>query len=259
MPTTDTPTTTTTSPVRFTLDTDRAAEWLRHAVAAYTAAIDGEEPPADLMPAPGIRLPGGIGREWDPTDADESTQVWQLVHLAAEGGIIHTPRNATVSFEFVADENCCGYYWFTVRVGGRLALTSHAAKIELLTEHTTGAAAALAVLEEAVRSANGVLDDLDGYITGRNEPAEGTLIAEDLVALATNLGLEPEDLDELVHDAAGQEASRVNNGGLDTQIEYLIDQLGPIAARAIIQDRAEETRSPATTEHGTVTDGHGNA
>lgn len=47
-----------------------------------------------------------------------------------------------------------------------------------------------------------------------------------LVADAVSKGLEPEDLDELVHDSASQMASAINNGGLDDQIVFLVEQFG---------------------------------
>jgi len=39
-------------------------------------------------------------------------------------------------------------------------------------------------------------------------------------------GLEPEDLDEIVHEVAASIAADVNNGGLDDQIRYLVDGMG---------------------------------
>jgi hypothetical protein len=49
---------------------------------------------------------------------------------------------------------------------------------------------------------------------------------ERLVDKADAAGLEPEDLDELVHELAASIAADVNNGGLDDQIRYLIDEMG---------------------------------
>ena len=44
--------------------------------------------------------------------------------------------------------------------------------------------------------------------------------------LVTDLGLSDEDLDEIVHEVASKTASDVNNGGVSSQIEYLVAQLG---------------------------------
>jgi len=38
--------------------------------------------------------------------------------------------------------------------------------------------------------------------------------------------LDPEDLDDIVHDLTASVAADVNNGGLEDQIAYLVDGLG---------------------------------
>ena len=50
--------------------------------------------------------------------------------------------------------------------------------------------------------------------------------AERLVAKAEAAGLQPEDLDEAVHDLASAIAARINNGGLEEQVGYLVERLG---------------------------------
>jgi hypothetical protein len=47
-----------------------------------------------------------------------------------------------------------------------------------------------------------------------------------LVGKAEAAGLEPEDVDELVHELAASIAADINNGGLDDQIRYLVDEMG---------------------------------
>jgi hypothetical protein len=37
-----------------------------------------------------------------------------------------------------------------------------------------------------------------------------------------NLGIETEHLDSLVHDCASEQASEVNNGGVESQVNYLL-------------------------------------
>lgn len=49
---------------------------------------------------------------------------------------------------------------------------------------------------------------------------------ERLVDKADAAGLEPEDLDDIVHEFAASIAADVNNGGLDDQITYLVDGMG---------------------------------
>jgi hypothetical protein len=49
---------------------------------------------------------------------------------------------------------------------------------------------------------------------------------ERLTDKADAAGLQPEDLDDLVHEFAASIASDVNNGGLEDQIAYLVAGLG---------------------------------
>ena len=56
--------------------------------------------------------------------------------------------------------------------------------------------------------------------------SEATAVVERLVNKAEAAGLDPEDLDDLVHDLAASVAADVNNGGLEDQIRYLVDGIG---------------------------------
>jgi hypothetical protein len=60
-----------------------------------------------------------------------------------------------------------------------------------------------------------------------------------LVDKAESAGLQPEDLDDLVHDLASGVASDVNNGGLEDQAAYLIDRLGVEEAERQIAELIE--------------------
>ncbi|SEM77577.1 hypothetical protein [Streptacidiphilus jiangxiensis] len=98
---------------------------------------------------------------------------------------------------------------------------------------------------------------------GRDDPLSPAdqADADRLVALAEELGLEETDLDEAVHDAAshyasdssndqgaadlplgealhevaGLRAAEINNGGLDSQIHYLVGQYGTKETEAMIR------------------------
>ena len=59
-----------------------------------------------------------------------------------------------------------------------------------------------------------------------NGAEDGNQSQDRLARLVTDLGLADEDLDEVVHDVASGIASEVNNGGVSSQIEYLVGQLG---------------------------------
>ena len=56
--------------------------------------------------------------------------------------------------------------------------------------------------------------------------SEATATVERLVNKAEAAGLDPEDLDDLVHDLTASIAADVNNGGLEDQIRYLVEGMG---------------------------------
>ena len=60
--------------------------------------------------------------------------------------------------------------------------------------------------------------------------------ADELAAWAAGLGLEAGDLDDLVHDAYSRQASEVNNGGLGSQVRFLIESYGTGGARSLLSD-----------------------
>jgi hypothetical protein len=57
-----------------------------------------------------------------------------------------------------------------------------------------------------------------------------------LLAHARQNHLQESDLDSLVHDLKSSEASAINNGGMDGQLQYIIEQLGPTDAMAKIDE-----------------------
>jgi len=57
-----------------------------------------------------------------------------------------------------------------------------------------------------------------------------------LILKAQKLGIEPEQLDEAVHEAVSSAASAINNGGLEEQIAYLVEQLGPEETEKLIDE-----------------------
>ena len=73
-----------------------------------------------------------------------------------------------------------------------------------------------------------------------------------LVQEAERLGIQPEGLDDAVHDAASVPASSVNNGGLDEQIAYLVKQFGFAAAEETIKGLAEANNREEGEDHGTA-------
>lgn len=60
---------------------------------------------------------------------------------------------------------------------------------------------------------------------------------KELVEWARDHRVKPEDLDELIHDLKSGEAATINNGGLHSQIEYLLGCVNNSAAvKVIIQE-----------------------
>jgi len=76
--------------------------------------------------------------------------------------------------------------------------------------------------------------------------------AEELAAWAAGLGLEAEDLDDLVDDAYSKQASEVNNGGLDSQVRFLIESYGTGGARSLLSDLRPEAARRASVGGGTA-------
>jgi hypothetical protein len=57
-----------------------------------------------------------------------------------------------------------------------------------------------------------------------------------LVAHAQQNHLTEPDLDELVHELKSKEASSINNGGIQEQIKYIVEQLGPTEAMKAVDE-----------------------
>jgi hypothetical protein len=64
--------------------------------------------------------------------------------------------------------------------------------------------------------------------------------AERLAEKAAAAGLEPEDLDETVHELASGVAADVNNGGLEEQVRYLVERLGAEYAKRQLDELVEK-------------------
>lgn len=86
-----------------------------------------------------------------------------------------------------------------------------------------------------------VTDGVDSWIMTLVLPGEFRA-PEALLAYARKKNLEPEDLDELVHDAASQPASNVNNDGLEGQINFLIHAWGSEETLSKLKEVAEEKK-----------------
>jgi hypothetical protein len=63
-------------------------------------------------------------------------------------------------------------------------------------------------------------------------------VVDVLVARAEDAGVSDLDLDEAVHEVASRLASEVNNGGVRSQVAFLVDRVGVEAAGALIDEAA---------------------
>lgn len=92
--------------------------------------------------------------------------------------------------------------------------------------------------------------------TGAQTAPEADGEMAELLRRAEALGLEPEDLDGLVHDAASRTASAVNNDGLGSQIGFLVDHHGVDRARALIEDCRPGPLDDVADLRGSMIDGY---
>jgi hypothetical protein len=72
--------------------------------------------------------------------------------------------------------------------------------------------------------------------------------ADELAAWAGELGLEPGDLDEFINDAFSRQASKTNNGGLGSQVRFLVETYGTGHARSLISDLLPGVAEPAAAD-----------
>jgi len=73
-----------------------------------------------------------------------------------------------------------------------------------------------------------------------NATADRAAVVERLVNKADAAGLQPEDLDETLHELTASIAADVNSGGLESQIVYLVDGLGAQHAERQLDQLIEE-------------------
>jgi len=83
---------------------------------------------------------------------------------------------------------------------------------------------------------------LDGFGLVPAEAQPLSSPAKDIASLeelATSHGVVPEDLDEPVHDCASADASDVNNGGLVSQLEFLVEHFSEAQVRTMLREIVE--------------------
>lgn len=157
---------------RFVLDQYRAKEWLEHAVQVAQATADGAQTPpwSGSSPQPREALPE-IDEKWDPRNPECCAVEARDVVMGAVGAGILAPapgNHATREWDidFVYREVCVdpAAYFFVVKLGERLKLSSPIEDVKYLGRDTLGADAAMGLLEEAVNSANAEIDALEEFV-----------------------------------------------------------------------------------------------
>ncbi|ONI88124.1 hypothetical protein ALI22I_20515 [Saccharothrix sp. ALI-22-I] len=86
------------------------------------------------------------------------------------------------------------------------------------------------------------LVDLDRE-PGDDDITVTTAAADRLIALAEQPGVDPVNLDDLVHDGFSAAASSVNNQGLDAQIRYLVERYGKVVTENDVRAAARSART----------------
>ena len=152
----------TTTGQRFSLDEAKAQEWLQRAVANanWTLYRTGSEPEGtDNLPE--------ITEGWHPLSPGNEVDIFNLVQDAFSADIIVGPDSFAIEFEYNEDSDD-GWYRYLISVGPRLTLASGTWRISMLCDdEARGPAAALAILGDAVASANTALEGLDEYVASR--------------------------------------------------------------------------------------------
>jgi hypothetical protein len=77
------------------------------------------------------------------------------------------------------------------------------------------------------------------------QPEVDLAVVERLAEKADSAGLQPEDLDEMVHELASSIASDVNNEGVDGQVKYLVKEMGAQHAEKQLDELIEERQRKA--------------
>jgi hypothetical protein len=226
---------------RFSVDREKAREWLGRIVAAYPH--EAEDISADAPTISATWHSRSVGAEWTSE---------RLVRGAVEDGILICPDGMDVSFVHEPDSDG-GTYHFAVDIGRDVAtqvnLTTWGYEMRKVGHpNATGIEAALSILDEAESLSNQALARLAllaAAQSGQGRPPAGAdelhqAEVDRLTDLATSLGVSEPDLDDYVHDLASTPASDINNGGLAEQIAYMIRQGGSAGTEAMIREAAGE-------------------
>lgn len=155
----------------FILHEEEARNWLTELVVAHEIDVGfGERSSMRSADSP------PIGMAWRPTDPGEEDGAFLLVRAAQAAGLVTSTEAMTITFEFIDDGDEGVFRWLLDVVAPtplKLATVSEAMAV-LVEPETSGVAAAMAVLREAVRTANLLVQQLSDYVAARNMPGHGS-------------------------------------------------------------------------------------
>ncbi|MEU6379258.1 hypothetical protein [Streptomyces sp. NPDC046909] len=117
-----------------------------------------------------------IGMAWRPTDPGEEDGAFLLVRTAQAAGLVTSTEGMTITFEFIDDGDEGVFRWLLDVIAPtplKLASVSEAMAV-LVEPEVSGVPAAMAVLREAVRRANLLVQQLSDYVAARNMPGHGS-------------------------------------------------------------------------------------
>lgn len=143
----------------FMLHESHAREWLTRVVVINELGECGPDSQMDTDPPP-------ITMTWQPRAVGEEDGTFLLVRAAQEAGALHGPPGVELDFEYV-DDGDGGYYRYILRLADPrpLLLASPPEEMARLGEpDAIGLNAAMAILAEAVETANQLLTDLAAYV-----------------------------------------------------------------------------------------------
>ncbi|MFF4503017.1 hypothetical protein [Streptomyces sp. NPDC001401] len=156
---------------RFIVHEEEARKWLTDLVVAHEIDMSfgemGSERSADSPP---------IGMAWRPMDPGEEDSVFLLVRAAQEVGVVAGSEEMTITFEFIDDGDQGVFRWLLDVVAPtplKVATMSEAMAV-LGEPEASGVEAAMAILHEAVQTANLLVQQLSDHVAARKMPGHGS-------------------------------------------------------------------------------------
>jgi hypothetical protein len=155
----------------FILHEEEARDWLTDLVVAHEVGIGfGDESPVPSADSPPIAM------VWRPRDPGEEDSVFLLIRAAQDAGVVTSPEETIISFEFIDDGDEGVFRWLLdIVTPTPLKLATMSEAMAALGEpQASGVEAAIAILREAVQAANLLVQQLSDYVAARKMPGHGS-------------------------------------------------------------------------------------